>query len=194
MGPRLGNHDKWRVGENEFNNNSVEDAGAEDSTPTTDGNLIASALKSSRYAAAFKKNGNGLAAFSNNRYSISDDAEAVMNERISVEAVKASVQSSSLVIKPRLDSTNSLSHMYTILLVTCYSEDEAGLRVTLDSLTCSDYDDNQKLLFVVADGIIKGSGNDKSTPDMLIGMMEMATDLFEPYYFDADGHPWHTVT
>ena len=92
-------------------------------------------------------------------------------------------------IVQRLDSTNSSTHMYTILLVTCYSEGEEGLRTTLDSLTCTEYDDNQKLLFVVADGIIKGSGNDKSTPDILIGMMELATDLFEPYYFDADGHP-----
>ena len=183
------------LGENEFgklgNGNSLEEnVAGDDQHNGTDGNLIASALKSSRYAAAFKKNGNGLAAFSNNRYSISEDAENLMNERISLETVKASnTVIPSLVIKSRMDSTNSLSHMYTILLVTCYSEDEAGLRVTLDSLTTSDYDDNQKLLFVVADGIIKGSGNDKSTPDMLIGMMEMATDLFEPYYFDADGHP-----
>ena len=156
----------------------------------SDGNLIASALKSSRYAAAFKKNGNGLAAFSKSRYSISQ-------ESVSAAEVRNSMFSNSnaenlippLIIKPRLDSTNSPNHMYTILLVTCYSEDEAGLKLTLDSLTTSDYDDNQKLLFVVADGIIKGSGNDKSTPDVLIGMMEMATDMFEPYYFDADGHP-----
>lgn len=176
--------------ENEFKskNGGEVDLSVGGGGSTEDGNLIASALKSSRYAAAFKKNGNGLAAFSNNRYSISQDGD---QERISL--IPNSEGSSSvippLIIKPRMDSTNSLSHMYTILLVTCYSEDEAGLRVTLDSLTSSDYDDNQKLLFVVADGIIKGSGNDKSTPDMLIGMMEMATDLFEPYFFDADGHP-----
>lgn len=175
------------MSENEFVNESGEIEGGSNS----DGNLIASALKSSRYAAAFKRNGNGLAAFSNSRYSISHDSLS-MSERLSI---LSNVETSGngvippLVIKPRLDSTNSLSHMYTILLVTCYSEDEAGLRVTLDSLTSSDYDDNQKLLFVVADGIIKGSGNEKSTPDMIIGMMEMATDLFEPYYFDADGHP-----
>lgn len=188
------------LGQNEFGKSghasSFEDHNPGDSSLASlnsagnDGNLIASALKSSRYAAAFKKNGNGLGAFSNNRYSFSEDTDNVTDDRISVEAIKASSTTiPPLVIKPRMDSTNSMSHMYTILLVTCYSEDEAGLRVTLDSLTCSDYDDNQKLLFVVADGIIKGSGNDKSTPDMLIGMMEMATDMFEPYYFDADGHP-----
>jgi chitin synthase len=162
-------------------------SGEMENVRTSDGSLIASALKSSRYAAAFKRNGNGLGAFSNSRYSNSYESAAV-SERLSMLSTAAGVIPP-LAIKPRLDSTNSASHMYTILLVTCYSEDEAGLRTTLDSLTSTDYDDNQKLLFVVADGIIKGSGNDKSTPDLLIGMMEMATDLFEPYYFDSDGHP-----
>ena len=79
--------------------------------------------------------------------------------------------------------------MYSILLVTSYSEGEAGLRITLDSLTETEYPDERKLLFVIADGIVKGSGNDRSTPDILIDMMEMAHDRFEPYNFDADGHP-----
>ena len=79
--------------------------------------------------------------------------------------------------------------MYTILLVTCYSEGEAGLRTTLDSLTESEFPDERKLLFVISDGIVQGSGNDRSTPDILIDMMELATDSFEPYHFDPDGHP-----
>jgi chitin synthase len=72
--------------------------------------------------------------------------------------------------------------MYSILLVTCYSEGEAGLRTTLDSLTESEYPDEHKLLFVISDGIVKGSGNDRSTPDILIDMMESAHDSFEPYH------------
>ena len=88
------------------------------------------------------------------------------------------------------DSTNS-NKMYTILLVTCYSEGEVGLRTTLDSLTESDYPDDQKLLFVIADGIITGSGNGRSTPDILIDMMDRSEErkLFPPYYFDANGQP-----
>jgi chitin synthase len=89
----------------------------------------------------------------------------------------------------RYDSTNSPNHMYTILLVTCYSEDEAGLRITLDSLTETDYDDTQKLLFVIADGIITGSGNEKSTPDTVLGMMELVHDRFEAFQFDDEGRP-----
>ena len=90
--------------------------------------------------------------------------------------------------------------MYSILLVTCYSEDEQGIKTTLDSLANTDYDDRQKLLFVVADGLITGSGNSRSTPDILISMLEPAdspnapaawagSELFEPYYFDSEGRP-----
>nr|KAJ3417744.1 hypothetical protein HK105_000852 [Polyrhizophydium stewartii] len=61
--------------------------------------------------------------------------------------------------------------LYTVLFVTCYSEGEASLRATLDSLAATDYDDCKKLLFVVADGIVKGTGNEASTPDLLIRMM-----------------------
>lgn len=88
------------------------------------------------------------------------------------------------------DSTNS-DKMYTILLVTCYSEGEVGLRTTLDSLTETDYPDDQKLLFVIADGIITGSGNGRSTPDILVDMMDRREEssLFPPYYFDANGQP-----
>lgn len=89
----------------------------------------------------------------------------------------------------RFDSTNSTNHMYSILLVTCYSECEDGLKTTLDSLTEMDYDDSQKLLFVIADGIITGSGNAKSTPDTLIGMMELSHDRFDGFHFDEDGRP-----
>lgn len=89
----------------------------------------------------------------------------------------------------RYDSTNSPNHMYTILLVTCYSEGEEGLRTTLDSLTETDYDDTQKLLFVIADGIITGSGNEKSTPDTVLGMLELAHDRFEAFHFDEEGRP-----
>ena len=91
--------------------------------------------------------------------------------------------------QPRFDSTNSPDHMYTILLVTCYSEDEAGLRCTLDSLTETDYDDSQKLLFVIADGIITGSGNEMSTPDTVLGMLELVHERFEAFHFDVDGRP-----
>eukprot|EP00834_Sanchytrium_tribonematis_P004547 NODE_230_length_12188_cov_0.969890.p1 type:complete len:933 gc:universal NODE_230_length_12188_cov_0.969890:10229-7431(-) len=63
--------------------------------------------------------------------------------------------------------------MHTILLVTAYSEDEEGLRNTLESLACTDYSDTHKLILVICDGIIKGSGNERSTPEIAVGMMDL---------------------
>ncbi|KAJ3041958.1 hypothetical protein HDV00_008467 [Rhizophlyctis rosea] len=78
--------------------------------------------------------------------------------------------------------------MYAILLVTCYSEGEKGIRKTLNSLAATTYDDDHKLLFVIADGIIKGAGNDKTTPEIIVDMMEVV-DTSEPkeYIAIADG-------
>lgn len=67
--------------------------------------------------------------------------------------------------------------IHTICFVTCYSEDEEGLKTTLDSLSTTDYPSSHKLLMVVCDGLIKGSGNDKTTPEIALGMME---DLVTP--------------
>ncbi|KXN67201.1 glycosyltransferase family 2 protein, partial [Conidiobolus coronatus NRRL 28638] len=64
----------------------------------------------------------------------------------------------------------TLSHV--LLLVTCYSEGLESVKGTLDSLALSDYDDMHKLLFVIADGDITGSGNEKSTPQILLDLME----------------------
>ncbi|KAF7724964.1 Chitin synthase, class 3 [Apophysomyces ossiformis] len=66
---------------------------------------------------------------------------------------------------------------HTICLVTCYSEGEDGIRTTLDSIATSDYPNSHKMILVVCDGLITGSGNSKSTPDVCIGMMR---DLIKP--------------
>jgi chitin synthase len=62
--------------------------------------------------------------------------------------------------------------LFTVCLVTCYSEGEQSIRGTLDSLASTDYDDSKKLLFVISDGLVKGSENPKSTPEILISMMD----------------------
>ncbi|EDO17452.1 hypothetical protein Kpol_1037p49 [Vanderwaltozyma polyspora DSM 70294] len=67
--------------------------------------------------------------------------------------------------------------IHTICCVTCYSEGEQGIRSTLDSLTTTDYPNSHKLLMVLCDGLIKGSGNDKTTPETVL---EMMTDFVIP--------------
>lgn len=66
---------------------------------------------------------------------------------------------------------------HTIVLVTCYSEDEAGIRTSLESIGTTDYPNSHKLILIICDGIIKGSGNDMTTPDIALGCM---TDFCVP--------------
>ncbi|KAF9425909.1 hypothetical protein BGZ94_007110 [Podila epigama] len=73
--------------------------------------------------------------------------------------------------------------LHTVLLVTCYSEGESSLRTTIESLAATEYPDNKKLLFIICDGIITGSGNDRSTPEICSSLMEL-----DPA-FDADPTP-----
>ena len=63
--------------------------------------------------------------------------------------------------------------MYTLMVVTCYSEGEAGLKSTIDSLVMTDYPDDQKILFIVADGLIRGEGNALTTPEICVDLMEV---------------------
>lgn len=78
-----------------------------------------------------------------------------------------------VVAQPPADyMPSSFPLIHTVCFVTCYSEDEQGLRTTLDSLSTTDYPNSHKLLMVVCDGIIKGSGNDLTTPEIALSMME----------------------
>ncbi|KAJ9079704.1 hypothetical protein DSO57_1032694 [Entomophthora muscae] len=87
------------------------------------------------------------------------------------------------------------NELFTILLVTCYSEGELSLRTTIDSLADTDFSDDKKLLFIVADGIITGSGNDQATPDICVDMLEVDTTFDNPepqsYIAVAAGHKRH---
>ncbi|KAG0747559.1 hypothetical protein G6F57_001697 [Rhizopus arrhizus] len=60
---------------------------------------------------------------------------------------------------------------FVICQVTCYTEDEGSLRKTIDSIARLDYDDKRKLLFVICDGMIIGSGNDKPTPRIVLDIL-----------------------
>ncbi|KAG0282997.1 hypothetical protein BGZ96_012640, partial [Linnemannia gamsii] len=82
-----------------------------------------------------------------------------------------------------LNSNASIQDLHTCLLVTCYSEGESSLRTTIESLAATDYPDNKKLLFIICDGIITGSGNDRSTPEICSSLMEL-----DPA-FDSDPTP-----
>ena len=87
---------------------------------------------------------------------------------------------------------------HTITLVTAYSESVEGLRTTLDSLATTDYPNSHKLILVIADGMVKGSGNMLTTPEICLGMMKefvIPPHEVEPhsYVAIADGHKRHNM-
>lgn len=74
----------------------------------------------------------------------------------------------SSVAKQDIEVGNDL---YTVMLITCYSENTEGIRGTVESLSMTDYPDDRKLLFLIADGIITGHGETMTTPDMCLSLM-----------------------
>nr|KAJ3417768.1 hypothetical protein HK105_000815 [Polyrhizophydium stewartii] len=60
---------------------------------------------------------------------------------------------------------------FVICMVPCYTEGETSLRRTIDSLSTMRYDDKHKLLFVICDGMIIGSGNDRPTPRIVLDIL-----------------------
>jgi chitin synthase len=60
---------------------------------------------------------------------------------------------------------------FVICMIPCYTEDKDSLRKTINSLSTLKYDDKRKLLFIVCDGNIVGSGNDRPTPLMVLDIL-----------------------
>ncbi|KAI8820137.1 chitin synthase-domain-containing protein [Fimicolochytrium jonesii] len=77
---------------------------------------------------------------------------------------------------------------FVICQMPCYTEGEASLRKSLESLACMDYDDPRKLLFVICDGMIVGSGNNRPTPRIVLDILEHdPKDDPEPCAFQSVG-------
>ncbi|KAJ1673077.1 hypothetical protein EV182_005936, partial [Spiromyces aspiralis] len=65
---------------------------------------------------------------------------------------------------------------FVILNVPCYTEGEESLRKTINSLTSLKYDDKRKLMFIICDGMIMGSGNDIPTPRIVLNILGVEPD------------------
>ncbi|CAK5265359.1 unnamed protein product [Mycena citricolor] len=72
------------------------------------------------------------------------------------------------------------AELFTVCLVTCYSEGEESIRTTLDAISKTTYSDARKLLFVVADGMITGAGEKRSTPDICVSLLDADPRFGEP--------------
>jgi chitin synthase len=60
---------------------------------------------------------------------------------------------------------------FVICQVPCYTEGDSSLRRTIDSLAQMKYDDKRKLLLIICDGNIVGSGNDRPTPRIVLDIL-----------------------
>ncbi|KAF0332974.1 glycosyltransferase family 2 protein [Gigaspora margarita] len=87
--------------------------------------------------------------------------------------------------------------LFTVLLVTCYSEGKEGLQLTCESMAATDYPDDRKLLFLICDGLITGTGNDKSTPELCVELMHLEPEFKDPqpqsYIAVAAGSKQHNM-
>jgi chitin synthase len=87
--------------------------------------------------------------------------------------------------------------LHTIMLVTCYSEDEKGIYNTLNSLASTDYPNDRKLLLVICDGLVQGKGNSRKTPEIVLGMIDlderMGISEKRSYEAIADGKKRHNM-
>ncbi|KAF4619536.1 hypothetical protein D9613_004681 [Agrocybe pediades] len=77
---------------------------------------------------------------------------------------------------------------FVICQVPCYTEGEDSLRRTIDSLAALNYDDKRKLIFIICDGNIIGSGNDRTTPRIVLDILGVDPGLDpEPLLFKSIG-------
>lgn len=77
---------------------------------------------------------------------------------------------------------------FVICQVPCYTEGEDSLRKTIDSLAALRYDDKRKLIFIICDGNIIGSGNDRTTPRIVLDILGVDPKLDpEPLLFKSVG-------
>ena len=77
---------------------------------------------------------------------------------------------------------------FVICQIPCYTEGEESLRRTIDSLSALNYDDKRKLLLLICDGNIIGTGNDRTTPRIVLDILGVDPKLDpEPLLFKSIG-------
>lgn len=85
---------------------------------------------------------------------------------------------------------------FVICQVPCYTEGEDSMRKTINSLAALKYDDKRKLLFIICDGMIVGSGNDRPTPRIVLDILGSDPNL-EPeplsFYSLGEGNKQHNM-
>jgi len=73
-----------------------------------------------------------------------------------------------------------------MIMVPCYNEGDNELRKTIKSVLNTLYPDENKVLLMVADGLVTGNGEDMSTPEHLANILGFDIDEFEDDTFEYD--------
>lgn len=85
---------------------------------------------------------------------------------------------------------------FIICQIPCYTEGEESIRKTVNSIATLKYDDNRKLIFIITDGMIVGSGNDKSTPRIVLDILGADESIEREalaYMSIGDGYKQHNM-
>ncbi|KAJ3145260.1 hypothetical protein HDU89_007482 [Geranomyces variabilis] len=79
------------------------------------------------------------------------------------------------LVAVQFTSTPVIDHktleQFVICQMPCYTEGESSLRKSLESLACMEYEGARKLLLVVCDGMVVGSGNNRPTPRIVLDIL-----------------------
>ncbi|KAJ1728099.1 hypothetical protein LPJ72_005626, partial [Coemansia sp. Benny D160-2] len=85
---------------------------------------------------------------------------------------------------------------FVVCQVPCYTEDEESILKTINSLAALEYADKNKLVFIICDGNIVGSGNEKSTPRIVLDILGVDPEYDPPgrdYLAIAEGSRRHNI-
>ncbi|KAJ1989979.1 hypothetical protein EDC05_004331 [Coemansia umbellata] len=85
---------------------------------------------------------------------------------------------------------------FVVCQVPCYTEDEESIAKSINSLAGLEYMDKNKLIFIVSDGNIVGSGNDRSTPRIVLDILGVDPEYDPPgrdYLAIAEGSRRHNI-
>eukprot|EP00804_Cyclotella_cryptica_P030102 CCRYP_009519-RA/>CCRYP_009519-RA protein AED:0.07 eAED:0.07 QI:508/0.5/0.33/1/0.5/0.66/3/0/1145 len=76
-----------------------------------------------------------------------------------------------------------------MVMVPCYNEGGAELIKTIDSVIATTYPEENKVIFIIADGVVTGAGQELSTPEHLSEILgfEMDPQNDELYEYDSIG-------
>ncbi len=92
------------------------------------------------------------------------------------------------LVRPRRAITRTDTRSKLIVMVPCYNEGDKELRKTIDSVMDTTYPVDNKVLLVIADGIVTGKGEKMSTPETLAKILQYKhTDRDRLYDYNSIG-------